>query len=90
MTKIVINLAESTSAAKISTTGVRVYLQGKLAQKLITARELQRVVDWMKENPMQFQQQSRMAQTEAVMALRLFKRIIGKDVPRPEKKKDAE
>jgi len=87
--EITISLVESTSAAKITPSGVRVYLQGKLAQKLITARELQRVVDWMKENPMNFQQQSRMAQTEAVMALRLFKRIVGKDVPRPEKKQDA-
>lgn len=90
MARITIDLAKkSTSSAKITTTGVRLYLQDKLAKKLITARELQRVVDWMKENPMNFQQQAGMAQTEAVMALRLFKRIVGKDVPRPERKKDA-
>ncbi|QQO90324.1 hypothetical protein pEaSNUABM5_00182 [Erwinia phage pEa_SNUABM_5] len=87
--KITVNLAESTSADKINTTAVRLYLQDKLAKKLITARELQRVVDWMKEHPMQFQQQSRLAQTNAVMALRLYKRIVGKDIPRPEKPKDA-
>lgn len=87
--KITLNLMESTSADKINTTAVRVYLQDKLAKKLITARELQRVVDWMKENPMNFQQQARMAQTNAVMAIRLYKRIVGKDIPRAEKTKDA-
>lgn len=87
--QITLNLAKSTSADKINTTAVRVYLQDKLAKKLITSRELQRVVDWMKEHPMQFQQQARMAQTNAVMALRLYKRIVGKDIPRPEKPKDA-
>jgi len=38
---------------------------------------------------MNFQQQAGVTQTSSVMAMQLFRRLNGKDIPRPEKKKDA-
>ncbi len=90
MTKVLVNLTtQSISNSKITPTAVRLYLQEKMSKKLITARELQKVVDWMKQNPMNFQQQAGVTQTSSVMAMQLFRRLNGKDIPRPEKKKDA-
>lgn len=76
MTKIVISL----SGHDVTTTEVRLHLQKSLAAKQITQREFNEVIEWMKENQMNFARSAKNS-TASKEAARLYNRITGRDLP---------
>lgn len=74
-----VSSVESTSGA--TGHGIRLYLQKRVQAKVITAAQMQNVLDWIEKHPMEFRQASKQYNSDGIGASRIFNRVNGKPLP---------
>lgn len=74
-----VSAVESTSGA--TGQGIRLYLQKRVAAGVITAAQMQNVLDWITKHPMEFRQAAKQYNSDGIGASRIFNRVNGKTLP---------